>query len=157
MALQWMALLGFIAVCTVAAFSASYARPGAWYEALDKPPWTPANWVFPVVWTILYAMIAVSGWLVWLEAGFAALPMAVFVLQLALNAAWSLIFFKMRRIDWALWEAGALWLSIALNIAVFATIRWEAALLLVPYQIWVTIAFALNLSIYRRNPDAVTA
>ena len=102
-------------------------------------------------------MIAVSGWLVWLGVGFAALPMAVYLAQLTLNAAWSLIFFKLRRIDWALWEAGALWLSIAVTIAVFATIRWDAALLLVPYQIWVTIAFVLNLSIYRRNPDAVPA
>lgn len=154
---DWIGLMGFIVACGIAAFSASYARPGQWYEALDKPRWTPANWVFPVVWTLLYAMIAVSGWLIWLDVGLAPLPMAVFALQLALNAAWSILFFKLRRIDWALWEAGALWLSIALNIAVFATIRWDAAALLIPYQLWVTIAFALNFSILRRNPSAVPA
>jgi len=148
-------LLGFVGVVFLAALSGAVYKPGDWYESLDRPDWRPPNWAFPIVWTLLYALIATAGWMVWTANGGLAgaeLAMAVFGVQLVLNAAWSYFFFGRRRIDWALVEAGGLWLSIAATIAVFAPHSTLAAALLVPYLAWVTVAFALNLSIYRRNP-----
>lgn len=148
-------LLGFVGVVFLAALSGAVYKPGDWYESLDRPDWRPPNWAFPIVWTILYAMIAASGWMVWrANGGFAGAETAfvVYGVQLCLNAAWSYFFFGRRRIDLALVEAGLLWLSIAATIAAFAPISTTAALLLAPYLVWVTVAFALNLSIFRRNP-----
>lgn len=149
---SFVSLAGFVGVCFLAACSGAIFRPGEWYERLDKPGWTPANWVFPVVWTVLYVMVAVSGWLVWEAAGMAARePLIVYLVSLGLNALWSAVFFGMRRIGLALVEVAFLWGSIALMIALFAPISIVAALLLVPYLVWVSIATALNLSVWRLN------
>lgn len=155
MDIDW-GLLGFAAVCTLAATSGAVFRPGAWYKALRKPPWNPPDWLFPIAWTVLYAMIAVSGWLVWRTAGFAgaALPLAVYGLQLVLNAGWSALFFGLRRPDWALYEVILLWASILGCVVLFAPINADAAWLMVPYLLWVSFAAVLNLAIVRRNPVA---
>ena len=99
-------LVGFIGACLLAATIGATYRPGDWYERLAKPRWRPPNWVFPPAWTVLYLTIAVSGWLVWRTSGFAgaALPLAIYLVQLVLNAAWSPIFFGMRRPDLAFME-----------------------------------------------------
>ncbi len=91
-----LVLLGFIAACLLAALTGAAFRPGEWYERLAKPAWRPPNRLFAPVWTVLYLTIAVSGWLVWREAGFAgaALPLAVYGLQLVLNAAWTTAFLR---------------------------------------------------------------
>ena len=100
--------------------------------------------MFPVVWTPLYLLMAVSGWLVWREAGLFVLPFIPYGVQLVLNAAWSAIFFGLRRPDLAFIEVVALWLSIAATIVAFAPISPVAAWLLAPYLLWVTIASVLN-------------
>ena len=84
-------LLGFIACCFLAALTGALFRPGEWYERLAKPSWRPPNRLFGPVWTVLYLTIAVSGWLVWREAGFAGavLPLTIYALKLVLNAAWT--------------------------------------------------------------------
>lgn len=151
-----LALLGFVAVNVVAAMSGAVFRPGAWYETLDRPSWRPPNWAFPVVWTLLYALISVAGWLAWRTAGgLAAAPVAfgLYFGQLALNAAWSYFFFGRKRVDLALVEMAFLWLAIAANAVAFYAILPAAGLLLAPYLLWVSVAFALNLSILRRNPQ----
>jgi tryptophan-rich sensory protein len=147
--------MAFIGVNVLTAMSGAVNKPGDWYEQLDKPDWRPPNWAFPVVWTILFAMIAVAGWMAW-EAGggFTGAPLAMsfYALQLILNALWSYLFFGLRRPDWALAEAGALWLSILATVLAFMPISLGAAALMTPYLIWVGVAFALNRSILRRNP-----
>lgn len=153
---SYPALAAFVGLCVVVALSGIVFKPGAWYRALDKPSWTPPNWVFPAVWTVLYLMIAVSGWLVWSAVGLAAVPFAVYGLQLVLNGAWSALFFGLRRPDLAFLNIVALWLGVALNIAVFAPISAAAAWLLVPYLVWVTVAAALNRSVWRRNPEILS-
>jgi translocator protein len=152
-----LGLGGFIAACVAVASSGALFRPGAWYETLRKPWWRPPNWLFGPAWTVLYLMIAVSGWLVWRKAGLAgaALPLAVYALQLALNGAWSWFFFGLKRMDLALVDVAALWLSIALMIALFAPISATAAWLLVPYLGWVSFAAFLNFTMLRLNPRAV--
>jgi benzodiazapine receptor len=114
-------LMAFIGICAVAASSGALFPPGRWYESLRKPSWRPPNWLFGPAWMVLYAMIAVSGWLVWTTTapGERLVPMSVYGLQLVLNAVWSGIFFGMKRMKLALGEMALLWLSIAVNIAVF--------------------------------------
>lgn len=151
--MEYMGLLGFVAAATTAASSGAFFRPGAWYDALAKPTWTPPNWLFGPAWTVLFVMIAVSGWLAWREVGLSGAPLAfaIYGVQLVLNACWSGIFFGMRRMDLAFGELVLLWLSIAANILAFAPIHAGAAWLLVPYLCWVSFAGALNFSLWRLN------
>jgi tryptophan-rich sensory protein len=144
------ALAVFGALNVAAASSGALFRPGAWYESLEKPWWRPPNWLFGPAWTVLYAMIAVAGWLVW-QAGGRGWPVAVYLASLVVNAGWSAIFFGLRRMDWAFAWLILLWLSILATIAVFAPVSTSAAWLLVPYLGWVTFAGVLNWSIWRLN------
>lgn len=152
-------LMGFIGACLLAATTGATFRPGDWYEQLKKPSWRPPNWVFAPAWAILYLTIAVSGWLVWRTSGFAgaAAPLSIYLLQLGLNAAWSAIFFGMRRPDLAFVEIILLWLSIVATIAAFHPVNAAAAWLLLPYLAWVTFAAVLNFTVWRMNPRTVTA
>lgn len=154
-----LGLLGFVAACVAVASSGAVFRPGDWYERLRKPWWRPPNWLFAPAWTVLYMMIAVSGWLVWRKAGFAgaALPLALYGVQLLLNAAWSGFFFGLRRMELALVDVALLWLSILGLIVLFSPINGTAALLLVPYLAWVSFAAFLNWTMWRLNPQAATA
>lgn len=148
-----MAAVVFIVIVIVAASSGAIFKPGQWYEGLRKPGWTPPKWAFPVVWTILYAMIGYAGWLVWTAAGW-SLPMALWALQMVTNALWSYFFFGMRRMDVALVDVAVLWLSIALFIVTAWPIVPLASLLFLPYLAWVSAAAALNHSVRRLNPEA---
>lgn len=152
-----LTLLAFVGLSFLAALSGAVFPPGRWYERLAKPAWRPPNWAFPLVWAVLYAMLAVSAWIVWETAPAEALPLAmtVYGLQLVLNAGWSAIFFGLKRMRLALAELCLLWLSILAMILVFWPISVGAALLLVPYLAWVTTAGFLNLAMIRLNPDAV--
>ncbi|HSM95449.1 MAG TPA: TspO/MBR family protein [Rhizomicrobium sp.] len=151
-----LALSSFIVACFLAAATGAFFRPGEWYERLRKPSWRPPNRLFAPVWTILYVMIAVSGWLVWREAGFAgaALPLAVYAVQLVLNALWTPLFFGLHRPDLGFADIVLVWLSIVATIVLFLPIQAGAALLLVPYLAWVTFASALNFAVWRLNPLA---
>jgi len=149
-----LVLLAFVAVCLLAALTGAVFRPGTWYDLLAKPSWRPPNWLFAPVWTVLYLMIAVSGWLVWRETGVAGakLPLTVYAIQLVLNAAWTPIFFGLHRPDLAFFEIVLIWLSIVATIALFYPVHAGAAWLLVPYLGWVTFAAALNFAIWSLNP-----
>lgn len=148
-----MAAIVFIVIVFAAASSGALFKPGEWYESLRKPHWTPPKWAFPVVWSILYVMIAYAGWLVWTTVGW-SLPMALWVLQIVANALWSYFFFGRRRMDLALIDVGILWLSVALFILAAWPVVPLASLLFVPYLAWVSAAAALNYSVRRLNPEA---
>lgn len=143
-----IAVLVLAAAATGAVF-----KPGPWYESLRRPDWTPPNWAFPVVWSVLYIAIGVSGWLAWQAQGL-GLAMGLWLLQLVLNAAWSWLFFGLRRMDLAFVDVCALLLSILAYIAVAAQVSQTAALLFVPYAVWVATAATLNRSVWRLNPEA---
>ena len=147
-------LAGFLAICFLAALPGVWFPPGEWYERLKKPAWRPPNRLFAPVWTVLYVMMAIAGWLIWRQAGFvgAGVALAVYALQLVINAAWTPLFFGLRRPDLGLVDIVLLWLSIVATIALFAPISVVAALLLVPYLAWVTFAGALNFALWRLNP-----
>lgn len=144
------ALLVFLALVALAAYSGVRHLPGPFYEALAKPAWTPPNWVFPPVWTVLYVMIALAGWIVWRAQGLGA-AFWVWLVALALNAAWSWIMFGQKEITHALYDIVALWAAILLFIWFAWPVRRTAALLFVPYFLWVTFTAALNFEIWRLN------
>ncbi|KGF69648.1 CrtK [Hoeflea sp. BAL378] len=144
-----------IAILVLAtASSGAIFKPGEWYQQLRRPSWTPPNWAFPLVWSILYLAIGVSGWLVW-EAQGLGLAMGLWLLQLVLNAAWSWLFFGRRRMDQAFVDVCALFATILAYIAAASQVSPTAALLFVPYAVWVATAATLNRSVWRLNPDAV--
>ena len=142
-------LVFFVLTAAAAAFGAIF-QPGGWYQTLIKPGWTPPNWLFGPVWTLLYIMIAIAGWLVWREQGISAL-VALWALQLLFNGAWSWIMFSQHQIGWAFADIVLLWGAIIL----FAVLAWPvapaASLLFVPYIVWVSYAGALNFAIWRLN------
>ena len=143
----------FMTACFLAALTGAWFRPGEWYERLKKPPWRPPNRLFAPVWTVLYLMIAVAGWLIWRKAGLAGagLPLAAYALQLILNAAWTPLFFGLHRPDLGLVDIVLVWVSIIASIVLFYPIHVGAALLLVPYLAWATFATALNFAVWRLN------
>ena len=147
----YASLLPFLGAVMVVGLSGIIFRPGSWYKTLKKPSWTPPPWAFRLAWPPLYVMIAVAGWIVWRQDGF-GFVFAVWFVNLALNAAWSWLMFKKRRIDWAFADAGALFATIL----IFITAAWPqsatAAILFAPYLLWVAFATALTFSLLQRNP-----
>ena len=151
-----IALGVFIVLNVLAASSGAVFRPGEWYEQLAKPGWTPPNWAFPVVWSALFLMNAVAGWLVWQAAGMAAgLALGIYLVSLVINACWSGVFFGLRRMDLGLVNVALLWLSIVAVAVLFWPDSPVAAVLQLPYLLWVTIATALNFTVLRMNPGKV--
>lgn len=126
----------------------------SWYPTLEKPGFTPPNWVFGPVWTILYTVIAVSAYIVWthgIENRDVKLGLALFWLQLVLNLLWNFAFFTSRSPSAGLVAIIVLWLSIVATIWKFSKVSKKATLLLVPYILWVSFAGFLNFQIWMLN------
>ncbi|MBN1919574.1 MAG: tryptophan-rich sensory protein [Verrucomicrobia bacterium] len=148
-----LGLIVWLALCFGAAWVGSRFMPGEWYAGLAKPSWTPPNWLFGPVWSVLYAMMAVAAWLVWRAYGVrkAALPLGVFLVQLALNAAWTWLFFGLQRPALAFFEIAVLWIAILAAMLLFWRRNRVAGALLLPYLAWVSYAASLNLALWRMN------
>ena len=151
-----LGLFVFILTCFGAGgLGAAFTAPEieVWYRTIEKPSWNPPDFVFGPVWTTLYLMMAIAAWLVWSPAGFkaAALPLSLFFFQLALNVAWSWMFFGMHRPGWAFAEIAMLWVSIVATTATFFKRSRPAGWLFVPYLAWVSFAGFLNFTIWRLN------
>jgi len=129
---------------------------GPWYRALVKPSWQPPDWVFGPVWTTIYVLITWSVGRVWPQlVGDQRATLIVFIaVNLALNVAWSYLFFSARRPAWSLIEVVPLWLSILALMVYIGRFDPVAGALLLPYLAWVTVAAWLNLTIVRLNPNA---
>jgi benzodiazapine receptor len=150
---SWLGLFFWLILCFgVAAFGSQFT-PDSWYRQLAKPGFTPPDWVFGPVWTILYIMMALAAWLVWRDRGFggARLALSLFVLQLMLNGLWSFIFFGLQRPGLAFGEIVLLWLAILMTLAMFWRLAPSAGLLLAPYWLWVSFAAVLNFALWRMN------
>lgn len=148
-----IALPVWILICSLAGIFGAQFDPGSWYELLQKPVWTPPNWVFPVVWPILYLLMGVSAWRLWKVNGLShyQTEFTWFFVQLVLNALWSWIFFGMHLIATGLAEILLLWVSIIFTMFLFWNRDQLAGLLLVPYLLWVSYASALNFAIWQLN------
>ncbi len=149
---NWIALFVFLIVTfAVSGIAGMLTTPeiGGWYAGLKKPAFNPPNWVFGPVWTVLYLLIAISGWLAWRAGG--TRTTIFWVVQLALNFLWSILFFAMHRPDLALIDIALLVAAIVACIAVFRRCSQAAAWLLAPYLLWTSFAAVLNFSIWQLN------
>ena len=150
---QWLVLVVFVGVCLAVGGLGGFATAQSvtdWYPTLVKPSWTPPAWLFGPVWTALYIMMGLSGWLVW-RVGSSGKALGLFAVQLALNLAWSFLFFGMKSPVSGLVCIVLLWLAIAATILAFRRKSAVAALLLLPYLAWVSFATALNGAIVALN------
>lgn len=145
----YLALAGFVAVCMMVGAIGGLSTAssvGSWYQTLEKPAFNPPDWVFGPVWTILYMMMGVAGWLVWRRAGFfeGRVALRLFATQLLLNLLWTFLFFGLRAPAVAFFEILLLAIGIAATIAAFRRIDRRAAWLMAPYLAWVLFAALLN-------------
>jgi len=157
----WLGFLGFgAAVAAAALFGSRYSprnkRTRDWYRSLDKPPYNPPDKVFPAVWSILYSLIAISGWRAWQspESPERSHALRLWKAQLAANAEWSLLFFGEHQPKKALMDAILLETLILRYMKTVNEIDQPAALTMIPYAAWVAFAIVLNADIAHRNPDA---
>lgn len=153
---RWIGLFVIVALClAVGGLGAVFTTPeiNGWYRTIAKPTWNPPDWVFGPVWTTLYVLMAIAAWLVWRPMGMkeGARPLTLFAIQLALNFAWSWIFFGLHQPGWAFAEIVILWLTILATIVAFFCRSRTAGWLLIPYLAWVTFAGVLNFTIWRLN------
>lgn len=149
-------LLIFILLCLTVEIFASYWTNQSvltWYPQLNKPSWTPPGWVFGPVWTILYIMIAISGWLIYKAepSDQRSITLALYGVQLVLNFIWSFFFFSLKSPISALIDIIMLSLLIILTIISAWPVRRMAGMLLIPYLIWVMYATTLNAGIWLLN------
>jgi tryptophan-rich sensory protein len=151
---QAMALAAFLAASALVAWLGALAtvnNVNGWYASADKAPWTPPNWLFGPVWTLLYIGMAVAAWLVWRRgAGLTSRPLKLYWTQLALNLAWTPLFFALYPVlgPPALWLAlaviMALIVALAFTVLDFGPVSTLAGILLLPYLSWVIFAGTLN-------------
>ena len=152
---QIMGLVAWLSVSFIAAAigSAASIQAGSFYTQLVRPSWAPPPDVFGPVWTALYALMGVAAWLVWRVGGFRAARTALtlFLVQLAVNAVWSWLFFRWHRGALAFADIILLWVLIVATLVAFWRIRPLAGALLIPYLLWVSFASSLNYSLWQLN------
>jgi tryptophan-rich sensory protein len=150
-----LALVGFILLCLLVGFTGAFLTAESvrgWYLTINKPTWTPPNYLFAPVWTTLYFMMGSAVWLVWRERhSTIAIPLALFFIQLFFNLIWSGLFFTLQSPILGLVDISILWLLITATIVSFWRVKPLAGLLLVPYLLWVSYATALNFAIWQMN------
>jgi len=151
---QFLGLLGWLLAAFAAGAVGAIASVDAasLYGQLSKPAWAPPAGVFGPVWSALYALMGVAAWLVWRAPGSKRVPLGLFAAQLAANALWSWLFFAWHRGALAAAEVLVLLALIIATIAAFGRVRRLAALLLVPYLLWVAFASVLTWAVWRGNP-----
>ena len=154
---QLLGLAGWLALSfTTAALGAMASiQAKTFYGQLAQPEWAPPPVVFGPVWTTLYTLMGIAAWLVWRAGGLRAnrLELTLYLLQLALNALWSWLFFAWQLGAWALVDVVALWTLILATLVAFWRVRPLAGALLIPYLLWVSFATALNFSLWQLNPQ----
>jgi len=139
----YLFLIATLGTGAVASLFTTPAIP-AWYASLNRPAFTPPNWVFAPVWTALYIVMAFAAWRVWKKTGIRSSEMAAFAIQLALNLGWSVLFFGLHRIGAALIEIVVLDLAILATLVLFFRRDRLAGLLFAPYLGWTLFATLLT-------------
>jgi tryptophan-rich sensory protein len=143
-----------VAAFSVAALGGLATELGPWYYSLRMPSWKPPDWLFGPAWTLIYALSAISAVSAWWNSRNRANRFRILLLFAAnslLGIAWSVLFFSLRRPDWALFEVIFLWLSFVALIVGLWPISPMASWLLTPYLLWVSFAAVLNLAVVRLN------
>ena len=156
---QLIGLLGwlFLSFAAAAIGAVASAEAAAFYAQLMRPSWAPPGWLFAPVWVTLYALMGVAAWLVWRGHGFKGgrSALTLFVVQLAVNALWTWVFFVWHLGALAFADVILLWCLIVATAASFRRLNALAAVLLLPYLAWVTFASALTFSAWRLNPNVL--
>ena len=150
--MDWLVFAICFAACAAAGTTGAAFPPGAWYERLERPSWTPPNWLFPLAWTVLYIAMSVAAARVANLPG-SGIAMALWALQIALNTLWTPVFFGLRRIKGAIVVVLALWAAVFCCMIAMWQLDTVAGALFLPYLIWCTVAAALNIAMWRLNPD----
>jgi benzodiazapine receptor len=148
-------IVALVIALFVAFLGGSMTDLGPWYQALETPAWKPPDWLFGPAWTLIFALAALSAATAWRQAPDRSSRewlIALFALNGFLNVLWSLLFFRLRRPDWAMFEVIFLWLSILVLIVVLAGYSKNASRLLYAYLAWVSFAALLNWSVVQLNP-----
>jgi translocator protein len=143
----------YLVACGAAAATGAMFQPGDWYRSLNKPSWTPPDWLFPVAWTTLYLCMSLSAMRVAQLPG-TGLALALWSVQIAFNTLWTPVFFGLRRLGAGLVILASLWCAVAATMLAFWGHDWVAGLLFAPYLLWVTVAGALNYSVWSLNRGA---
>ncbi len=153
---NWLTLAAYLAAVFAAGATGAMFPTGSWYAGLRKPGWTPPNWLFPIAWTALYLAMAVAAWRVSgsNRAGVDT-ALALWAWQITMNAIWTPVFFGARRMDRAFVIICVFWVAVVSTTIAFWRIDLFAGLLMAPYVVWVSYATALNLALWRMNPDAL--
>lgn len=149
--MTWVLFFVFLAACFAAGATGGLFPPGPWYRELNKPTWTPPDWLFPVAWTTLYICMAAAAARVAMLPG-SGLAMALWALQIALNTLWTPVFFGKQMIKAGMAVLVLLWVSVAACMLALFQLDWVAGLLFLPYLVWVSVASALNYSVMQLNP-----
>ncbi|QRP64109.1 tryptophan-rich sensory protein [Rhodanobacter sp. FDAARGOS 1247] len=154
---QFLGLVGWLLLSFAAAAIGAVASVQAadFYQQLAQPSWAPPSSVFGPVWSVLYALMGIAAWLAWREGGWRRQRgvLTLFVIQLALNALWSWLFFGWHRGALAFADIVLLWLLIVATVLGFWRVRALAGALLLPYLGWVGFASALNFAVWHLNPQ----
>lgn len=156
---QMAGLVGWLVVVFMAAAigAAASVQAGPFYAQIARPGWAPPPSVFGPVWTVLYVLMGIAAWLAWRVGGFrpARSALTLFLVQLALNALWSWLFFGWHRGALAFADIMLLWAMLIATVIRFWRIRPLSGALLLPYLLWVSFASALNYSVWQLNPQAL--
>jgi translocator protein len=147
----WLLLPVFLLLSFVAAATGYFFPPGEWYASLHRPSFAPPSWLFGPVWTVLYVLIALAGWLVWRQAGWRSQAMALWLTQLGLNALWTPLFFGLHWLGLALLEMAVLWLVLLACMRAFWRVHPAAGAMLLPYLAWISFAWVLNAGFWWLN------
>ncbi|MCF5282014.1 sensory protein TspO [Pseudomonas syringae] len=140
----------FLLACCAAGATGIIFKPGAWYESLEKPSFTPPDWAFPVAWTTIYLLLAWAGYRLTLIPC-SEVVLALWAAQIALNTLWTPVFFGANRLVAAMVILVLLWVVVAAMIVMALQLDIITGLILFPYLVWLSVAAALNFSILRHN------
>lgn len=142
----------FLLTCAAAGATGAVFQPGTWYKQLAKPSWTPPDWVFPVAWTSIYLLISFAGARVAVLEG-NGYAMAFWAMQAGFATLWSPMFFGLRRLKGSLGVMVPLWCAVAGCVWANFQLDFWAGVAFLPYLAWVSVAAALNFTVWRMNPD----
>ena len=153
---KYFSLVLFILICYLAAFLgsiATFSSVSSWYTTINKPTFSPPNWIFGPVWTTLYTLMGISMWIIYLEKEKINIKNQsfFFFIQLFFNSIWSYLFFYLKNPLYGLIDIIFLWILILLTIISFWKVNKKAAILLIPYILWVSFAGFLNFMIWKLN------
>lgn len=142
----------FFLACAAAGATGGMFPPSDWYRQLNKPTWTPPDWLFPVAWTTLYICMSIAAARVAMMPG-AGIALALWALQIALNTLWTPVFFGLQKIRAGMGILVLLWLAVAGCTVALFQLDTLSGVLFLPYVLWVSVAAALNYSVMQLNPE----